>query len=369
MKKINATIKSQNINYNIFLGSYKKACPLLNSSQNATLVIITDQNIADKYLTTLKQAFKNTHVLDIIIPNGDEAKNLASLEFIINKLSEYKITKKDFIVGFGGGAIGDISAFVASIYMRGIGFINIATTLLAQIDAAIGGKTAINTSFGKNLIGSFYHPNFVIIDSNFLQSLDKRSLRSGYAEMLKYGLINDYEFFYFCEQNYESIFTDQNILDIAIEQSIKHKLAFITEDPFDKDKRNLLNLGHSFAHALERFCGYSQKLLHGEAVAIGLVLAFQFSAYLRLCSKECYLRIAKHLQQVHLPYSINTELFSELSPEILSQAMKYDKKNTNNGYNLILAKDIGKAFMAYDIEENILLDFFTKLLDKKNLVL
>lgn len=355
-------------NYSIFLNSDIKILsnhiPLA-----ATLVIITDNTIKNLYLSQIKSKLNNFKIIEIIIPKGDNAKNFTQLELTLNKLSEAKINKKDFIISLGGGAIGDLAALVASLYMRGIGFINIPTTLLAQIDASIGGKTAINTKFGKNIIGSFYNPKLVITNSYFLNSLSEREFSAGYAEIIKYGLINDTNFFSYCEQHYQDILIKNEALNYAIETSIKHKLKIVQDDLFEKGNRALLNLGHSFAHALEKFCNYNNNLLHGEAVAIGLALAFEFSAYLNLCSEKCSLRITQHLKQVNLPFSLQSHLFSDLSPELFLELMEYDKKNTHSNYNLILAKDIGKAFFAKNISSDLLLNFLRIKLDKKKLIL
>lgn len=333
------------------------------------LAIITDNNVASLYLKSIEESLNSSgfNFIKIIIPAGESSKNFYQVQDIINKLSNHKIKRNDFIIALGGGIIGDLAGFVASIYMRGIGFINIPTSLLAQIDASIGGKTAINTSFGKNLVGSFYNPSLIITDTQFLRSLNKREFISGYAEILKYGLINDYEFFTFCEKQFNNIFSHKSALNYAIEQCILKKIEIVKQDKFDHNQRALLNLGHSFGHALEHYCQYnSELLLHGEAVAIGIVLAFQFSAYVGLCSNDCVIRITNHLEKVGLPASINIKIFEQLKANTLLEAMSFDKKNINNAFNLILTKDIGKAFIAKGVSGETLFNFFIKILDKKN---
>lgn len=368
----NQNNNSDNYN-NILVGTniYNNIGTILEKklSYKPFLAIITDNNVASLYLKPIEESLSTSGFtfIKIIIPVGESSKSFCQVQDIINKLSQHKIKRNDFIIALGGGVVGDIAGFVASIYMRGIGFINIPTTLLAQIDASIGGKTAINNSFGKNLIGSFYNAYLIIIDTQFLRSLNERDFISGYAEILKYGLINDDKFFRFCEEQVDNIFLHKSALNYIIEQCIFKKIEIVKQDKFDQNQRALLNLGHSFGHALEHYCAYNTELLiHGEAVAIGLVLAFQFSAYLGLCSNDCAIRLTKHLEKVGLPTTINIKIFNQLKPNSLLEAMSFDKKNINNMFNLILAKGIGKAFIAKEIPRETLFKFFTKILDKEN---
>ena len=332
------------------------------------LVIITDHNVAKLYLKPIAASLATYgfNVIPIILKAGEASKSFNEVQNIIAYLIKHKIRRNDFILALGGGMIGDLAGFIASIYLRGIGFINITTSLLAQIDASIGGKTAINIAQGKNLIGSFYDPYLIISDIAFLKSLEGRQLKAGYAEMLKYGLIDDKNFFIFCQQNYAKILNQQAELEDAIKYSITKKLKIVSKDKFEQHQRMLLNLGHSFAHALESYCGYNDNLLlHGEAVAIGIVLAFQFSHYIGLCAASSAKIIIEHLQKIRLAYNLRDKKFAQLTPQIILKAMSYDKKNQNNHYNLILARDIGQCFVAKNIEKTVLESFFRKILDKK----
>ncbi|MDN5248654.1 MAG: 3-dehydroquinate synthase [Alphaproteobacteria bacterium] len=338
---------------------------LLNSSTPPRFACISDSNVAPLYMQRLGISLQRYgfEYFPIIIPAGEEQKNYNNLQYIISQLLAQNFTRNDIIIALGGGMISDIAGFSAAIFLRGIRFITIATSLLAQIDASLGGKTGINNGTGKNLIGSFYSPLMIINDPEILHSLPPREFRAGYAEMIKYGLLNDKNFFHFCANHLEEILTQGPILAMAIAHCIRAKTAIIADDYFEKNKRALLNLGHSFGHAFETASDY--KLLHGEAVSVGLSLAFAFSAYLDFTTPDIAKKVQKHLQLAGLPTQIkHLNLPKHTQAKQLLAIMRQDKKNTNANFTLILAKDIGQSFIADDIAPTLLQGFLEKQLDK-----
>lgn len=281
----------------------------------------------------------------ILIAEGEPAKDWAGLAAIITGLAERGIRRGTPIIAFGGGSVGDVTGLAASLFKRGCPVIHIPTTLLAQVDSAIGGKTAIDAAGQKNLVGCFHIPALVVADPVLLDTLDQRQLRSGYAEIVKYGLIDDPAFFAWCESHGASLVAgDREARLHAITYCIRAKARFVSADPLDLDgRRALLNLGHSFAHAIESAAGIG-RLLHGEAVAIGLVLAFRLSARLDLCPEADALRIAEHLRQVGLPTRLEEVGLASYGDALLA-LMAADKKATAAGLTLVLARGIGHAFI------------------------
>ena len=327
--------------------------------KDSRLCIVTDSTVADYHLRDLKQFLTAVHSqpFHIVLPAGEQTKSIFYLEKTVHFILKNHFERNDVILAFGGGVIGDLAGLAASITKRSMPFIQIPTTLLAQIDSSIGGKTGINCQYGKNLIGSFYQPSFVLSDIKFLSTLGKRQLLAGYAEMLKYSLINNPEFLQFLDINFEQLFTNKDLLQKAIFTSAQSKVTIVEKDEFEYAERALLNLGHSFAHALEAYLEYNpQKIIHGEAVAIGMVLAFEFSAHLNLCPQEDVQKLKQHLQKTDLPTNI-TDLPQKICPESLFEIMQQDKKMKRGKINLILAHGIGKAFLAHDIDPEKLLQF------------
>ncbi len=312
-------------------------------------VVITDENVAVCQLPRLRSAFDGG-IREIILPAGEVSKSWAQLAALTNQLLEMGVERSDEIIALGGGVIGDLVGFAASILKRGCNFIQIPTSLLAQVDSSVGGKTAINVTAGKNLIGAFYQPVHVLIDPSVLDTLPERHLRAGYAEIVKYGLLGDLGFFEWCEANGKRVITgDRGAQIFAIETSVRSKAAIVAADERETgDKRALLNLGHTFAHALEAEMGFSDKLLHGEAVAAGMALAFAYSARIGLCSSQDVQRVTGHLAQIGLPTGL-TDAGVKTNGAQLVEHMLHDKKMSGGTLPFILARGIGQAFVNRDV--------------------
>jgi 3-dehydroquinate synthase len=263
---------------------------------------------------------------------------------------EHGIERGDHVIALGGGVIGDLVGFAAAILKRGCGFVQVPTTLLAQVDSSVGGKTAINSAAGKNLVGAFHQPSFVLIDPSTLDSLPLREVRAGYAEVVKYGLIDDAEFFAWCEANGTALLAgDPATRNYAIRHSVAAKAAIIAEDEREtKGRRALLNLGHTFGHALEAETGFSDRLLHGEAVAAGLALAFRFSARQGLCSAEDATRVSTHLDAAGLPTTLAAAGVRADGATLVAH-MAHDKKMEAGHLPFLLARGIGQSFLAKDV--------------------
>ncbi|MDI1227150.1 MAG: 3-dehydroquinate synthase [bacterium] len=329
--------------------------PILPSKK---ICVVTDEQVAKHYLFDFMHALEFagfTPYPPVILPAGEETKSFQQLQHIIEKTLGYKLDRKSALVALGGGVIGDITGFAASIILRGINFVQVPTTLLAQVDSSVGGKTAINSPQGKNLVGTFYQPKTVLIDTGTLRTLPERELKSGYAEILKYALIDSPEFFQWLEQNGQKLLAgDAAALTYAIEYSCKAKAAIVQADEKElKDIRALLNLGHTFGHALEAIGGYDGRLLHGEAVGIGLKLAFDFSREAGLCPAADTDALAKHLDRTGL---LQAPPFKVTAADVLAR-MKGDKKAKDGKMTFILARGIGKSFVANDVDEAKVTEF------------
>lgn len=320
---------------------------------------IMDENIVNTQWPRLKAAleksgFSTSH---LILPQGEATKSYPYFQQIVETLLEAKIERQDFVIALGGGVIGDIVGFAASSVRRGIGFVQIPTSLLAQVDSSVGGKTGINSPHGKNLIGAFYQPQMVLIDPTSLNTLSERHKKAGYAEVLKYALINNVAFYDWLEANGANLFQDQALLCEAIRMSVQSKADIVAQDEREGGVRALLNLGHTFGHALEKLTHYSERLVHGEGVAIGMVLAMGFSQQQGLFQGQDLTRITRHLQHMGLPTKISDIQGGITSPEDMLQAMYQDKKVEQGQLNLILSKGIGEAFMAKNINGQDVLKF------------
>jgi 3-dehydroquinate synthase len=286
---------------------------------------------------------------------GEGSKDFKTLEVLVGQLVEAGIERGDMVIALGGGVIGDLAGFTAAITLRGVDFIQIPTTLLAQVDSSVGGKTGINLGSGKNLVGAFHQPRLVIIDPDLLVTLDKRELRAGYAEVAKIALIKDEKFFAWLEKNIDSVFDDPAQRLQMIATACRMKADIVTRDEYENSERMLLNLGHTFGHALEVLTGYGDTLLHGEAVSIGIAMAFRFSAELGLCAPQEAERAERHLSGAGLPV-LATGL-PGVSAKSLLNAMLKDKKMTDGHINLILSRGIGKAFVSHDFTSEKLAAF------------
>lgn len=326
---------------------------LLEKLKQKKTYIITDANVAKLHLQALEE-FLRTNGVEVsskILPAGEGTKSFENLESVCNWLLEQKIERKSTVLAFGGGVIGDLVGFAASMLLRGINFIQIPTSLLAQVDSSVGGKTAINSPAGKNLIGAFYQPKLVIADTEILRTLPQREFLSGYAEVVKYGLINDVKFFNWLDDNKLSndLFCEENLIS-AIEHSCKAKADIVAQDEREGGVRALLNLGHTFGHAFEAETGFSDKLLHGEAVALGCVMAFKFSAKLGLCAAEDVEQVVEHFKKIGLPTEPKKHL-PKWDIDALVSHMQADKKVKDGKIVFILVRGIGKAFVDENVAE------------------
>ncbi|MEO9601281.1 3-dehydroquinate synthase [Parasphingorhabdus sp.] len=320
---------------------------------NQRLFVLTDENVGSHLLQKLQNSFSGSDVTLVVksLPAGETSKSWRQLETVTDWLLAQGIERSDTLVAFGGGVIGDLTGFTAAIAKRGCGFVQIPTSLLAQVDSSVGGKTAINSSAGKNLIGSFHQPQFVLIDPLVLNSLPDRELRAGYAEVVKYGLINDASFFAWCETNGDKVLSrDPDAVSKAIIHSVGAKALIVAEDEKElSGRRALLNLGHTFGHALEAETGFSEKLVHGEAVAAGMALAFGYSVRRGHCDAADAERIVTHLKSVGLPYNLATSSVAA-SGQRLVEHMMHDKKMSSGTLPFLLANGIGQTFLANDVD-------------------
>jgi len=298
----------------------------------------------------------------IVLPAGEGSKNFEQLQYILSAALERGLDRRAALVALGGGVIGDITGFAAATLMRGIDFVQIPTTLLAQVDSSVGGKTGINMPQGKNLVGAFCQPRAVLIDTDVLQSLPPREMRAGYAEVVKYGLIDNPDFFAWLETNGAALLSgDVSAQRESIAISCAAKAKIVAEDEREeKDIRALLNLGHTFGHALEKLGGYDGRLLHGEAVAIGCLWAARFSALRRLCPAADVARIETHLQAAGM---MTAPPFEVLVDDIMN-AMRGDKKSQDGRITLVLMRGIGQAFVARDTDEQELFGFLKQMTGK-----
>lgn len=328
------------------------ATHLREFANNHRLFILTDENVGSHLLPIMRAAFDGSDIELVVktLPAGEISKSWAQLEQVTDWLLAEGVERSDTLVALGGGVIGDLTGFSAAIIKRGCSFVQIPTSLLAQVDSSVGGKTAINSTAGKNLVGSFYQPQFVLIDPLVVTSLPDRELKAGYAEVVKYGLINDADFFAWCETNGDKILQrDPDALSEAIIHSVSTKAQIVAEDEKERSgRRALLNLGHTFGHALEAETGFSDKLVHGEAVAAGMALAFGYSARRGDCKTADAERVAAHLKSVGLPYNLSTSSI-QASGQRLVEHMMHDKKMSGGTLPFLLARGIGQTFLADDV--------------------
>ena len=363
--------EAANLTYPIIIGSN-----LLSSSgeilkefiHKKKVIVIYDSFFSIK--TSTNNGFKEfvqsinkfTTTLNFIdIPGGDQTKNIDQLNKIIEKVLTYGVDRQSVIIAFGGGVVGDIAGFAASILLRGLNFIQVPTTLLSQVDSSVGGKTGINSKIGKNLIGSFHQPQAVLADINILKTLPKREFRAGFAEVIKYGLIKDLEFFNWLNYEYESILIhDKNKLQAVITKSCEIKAEVIKNDEKEGAERALLNLGHTFAHAIEAFGNFDGRIIHGEAVSIGICLAFKLSNKLSYCSIDDTKKVINLFQKSKLPTSLHDIKKISVSTTGMIKKFKLDKKNRQNELTFILNKRIGESFVKHNVDVNILTQFLNE---------
>ena len=324
---------------------------LARLARGGRLVVVSDTNVWAAQGERLRLGLGSIWAEPVLVPPGEASKSWAVLAELVDRLLALGVERGDHIVAFGGGMIGDLAGFAAAILKRGCGYVQVPTSLLAQVDSSVGGKTAINSGAGKNMVGAFHQPAAVLIDLDTLETLPERELKAGYAEAVKYGLIGDAAFFAWCEENGGALIAgDRQARLHAVETSVRAKAAIVAQDERETaGRRALLNLGHTFAHALEAETGFSDTLLHGEAVALGMALAFRFSARRGLCREEDAERVEAHLARIGLPTSLS-EAGVAADGAALAGHMARDKKSSGGRVPFILARGIGEAFVDQSVE-------------------
>jgi 3-dehydroquinate synthase len=331
--------------------------PLLSEhGDTRRVIIVTDTNVAEFYLARVEAALDATSIKHhaVVLDAGEHTKDFPHLAKLLDELLDQGIERGSMLVALGGGVIGDITGFAAAVALRGIDFVQMPTTLLAQVDSSVGGKTGINTRHGKNLVGAFHQPRMVLADIGALATLPQRQLLAGYAEVVKYGIIGDSGFFDWLERHGADLITgDDAARTEAVAVSCRAKAAVVSADEHEHGARALLNLGHTFGHAMEAECGFSDTLLHGEAVALGMVLALQLSERIGLCGPGRAERLARHLAAVGLPASLVGYGFNT---DALIGHMLHDKKVRGGAITFILAEDIGKAVIKRDVAQDAVRD-------------
>ena len=345
MKNQEIKFKSSHHNYSIIIGGgVLKVLPKkikLLSPKTKNIAIVFDNNVPKKFKKDLKKKLKSYKLLFLPFAANEKNKSIKLVNSFLNSLLSKNFNRSDLIIAVGGGITGDVVGFVASIYKRGINFINVPTTLLAQADSAIGGKTGVNSSYGKNLIGAFYQPKLVICDTLFINSLNKKEMICGYAEILKHSIIKDKKFFNWLEKNSKHVLEKKTKeLTYAIKKSCEIKIHFVSKDVNEKGLRMTLNFGHTFAHAIEVKNNYSKKINHGEAVLTGMILAIKLSILKKNCSYNTLKKVSDIYKKNNLNYTLknisNANWIKNLIP-----FLKHDKKNDDEKINFLLLKKIG----------------------------
>ena len=315
-------------------------------------IVVTDCVVAEHYLDAALNSLRAAGFAcsQLVVDAGEHSKDLGTLGGMLEEILGRGIERQTVLVALGGGVIGDLTGFAASILLRGVPFVQVPTTLLAQVDSGVGGKTGVNSAHGKNLIGTFYQPRLVLADVATLDTLPQRERLAGYAEVAKYGLIDDPSFFTWLERNGAALVTgDRDLLRTAVAHSCRAKARIVAADERERGSRAMLNLGHTFAHALEAEAGYDGSLLHGEAVAYGIVLAHRLSAALGLCSEDDAVRVAAHFRAVGLPSEASALPAIRWDAARLIERMKHDKKVQDGRMTFVLTHGIGQAFLSQDV--------------------
>ena len=361
MKTIKLLIKTNTQKYPILIGSnlISKTSKLITNNlvDFKQCLLVVDKNVPSKFITEIKKSLSNKNYFIYLINANEKNKSQKTTNSILKILLSKNFSREDCLIAIGGGITGDVSGFAASLFKRGLQFINIPTTLLAQVDSSIGGKTGINTSHGKNLIGSFYQPKLVISDINFLKSLSKREIICGYAEILKHAIISDKNFYNFLNKNFFNILGLKSpLIEKAIYRSCKIKKLVVEKDEKENGLRKILNFGHTFAHAYEASLGYSKKLNHGEAVILGIQSAIKFSLKKNVLDIYEYDLIKKHIDDSNLPNNLR-KYFSLKDINKIYNFMTKDKKNNSGRINLVLLKKIGKPVINKKYMKKNLINF------------
>jgi 3-dehydroquinate synthase len=347
--------------YDIHVGSglLARAGELLKSLAKGVVPVVTDSHVAELHLPRLLEGLAKAGIeaRAIVMPPGEVSKSFAGLEKLSGALLDMGVDRKGLVIALGGGVIGDLTGFAAGVLKRGVGFAQIPTTLLAQVDSSVGGKTAINAVQGKNLIGLFHQPRLVIADTALLSTLPKRELLAGYAEVAKYGALGDAAFFEWLEANAaKALAGDEKAMIHAVARSCRMKADIVARDERETGDRALLNLGHTFGHALEAATGFSDRLIHGEGVAIGMALAFRLSVKLGLCPGQDAERFARHLKAMGLPSAITDIPGARPGAGELIRHMAHDKKVSDGKLTFILLQGLGRAFVTSDVPLDALKD-------------
>ncbi|MFI4964314.1 MAG: 3-dehydroquinate synthase [Caulobacterales bacterium] len=324
--------------------------PLLKRRRTA---VVSDETVWGLHGARLTAALARAGVtaLPVLVAPGEQAKSFAGLADVTDRLLALELDRGDLITAFGGGVVGDLAGFAAAIYKRGVDFVQIPTTLLAQVDSSVGGKTAIDTPRGKNLVGAFHQPKLVLADLDVLSTLPDREMRAGYAEVIKYGLLGDFRFFEWLETNVGQVLSrEPEALAAAVARAVEMKAQIVAEDETEQGRRALLNLGHTFGHALEAETGYGEALLHGEAVAAGMAMAFRFSAAQGLCPTRDARRAGAAIAAAGLPTTLAEVTGHPFGAARLAGHMAQDKKAQDGKLTFILAHGLGDAFVAMDVD-------------------
>ncbi len=366
------TVDLKDRGYNIVIGPgvIHELSAFFAQTHDRKIPIITDEHVYAHFHKTIAELIveSGNQPYFIVTPPGEQAKSWRECERIVDELLACGIGRNDHILAFGGGVVGDLAGFAASITKRGCKFVQIPTTLLAQVDSSVGGKTAINTRYGKNLVGAFYQPSAVFIDTSLLTTLPVREIRAGFAEIAKYGLINDAAFFSWLEDHYADVLMlKSEPTTQAISHSCMAKAKIVSKDETEKGERALLNLGHTFGHALEAVQGYNGNLLHGEAVAVGLVAAYRYSADCGLANRNDVWRVEELMKRSGLKTEIRDVVPDGCTAERLMEAMMHDKKNEGKNLVLILARGIGDTFVSRENCTAGVLEFWKKQLERENI--
>ena len=327
---------------------------------NKRVVVVTDSHVgplhADTVLAPFKASGHKTHL--ITVPAGESSKSFDGLKFLMDALLDCGLDRKDVVIALGGGVIGDLTGFACAIYMRGIDFIQIPTTVLAQVDSSVGGKTAIDHEKGKNLIGAFHQPRLVLCDLGLLSTLPAREIRCGYAEIIKYGLLGDRAFFDWLEHNVKDVLAlEPASIQHAVARSVEMKAEIVAADEREGGQRALLNLGHTFGHALEAEVGFGDTLLHGEAVTIGMAQAFRYSALNLDCSEEDEARAIAAIRHAGLPTRMGEIRNAPFDAERLLTHMGHDKKAEGGTLTFVLVHGIGDAYVAKQVDRDSIAEF------------
>lgn len=330
----------------------------------ARAIIVTDRNVAGFHLERVKASLAAAGIdaAETVIDPGEASKSFARLEQVVDAILAARLERNDVVIALGGGVVGDLAGFAAGIVRRGMKMVQMPTSLLAQVDSSVGGKTGINTPRGKNLVGIFNQPQLVLADTGVLDTLPERQFRAGYAEVAKYGLLGDAEFFTWLDANWQAVFAGGEARRRAIATSCQAKATIVAADERESGRRALLNLGHTFGHALEAATGYSERLIHGEAISIGMVLAAEFSARQGLCADRVPARVRSHFDKVWLPTRLQQIPGSLPSVERLMELIAQDKKVSRGKLTFILMRAIGDAFIATDVDPAEIESFLTERL-------